>query len=195
LVIPVINIPLGIGIYMVVKSQIASINAAAASKQAELTARAEQLEREKAEAEARAKVAEEEARAEEESEAPVIRPPANPGGSNNKTEEPKETPATPGGELVLTATCNGGGCDNLAPLTKSTDRVTVVVTADAELEVPNYWERLDENTIRRRFSPPAQADAGTVKPLEVEIKSLDGRAKKLTFSIDLWFDIAYDNNN
>ena len=186
LIIPVINIPLGIGIFIFAKSQMASMSAAAERKQAELVARTEQLEREKAEAEARANEQDEPEEHEETPKPRPPRPPASPGKEDEESEAPTLS------ALNLTITCNNVSCEGLE---KQTGAVTVHISSDAELSVPVDWTNAGSNTIRRRFSPPVRSDNQPILPLEVEIKSVDGRSKKVTFPIDLWFNIAYDNSN
>lgn len=188
LIIPVINIPLGVGVFFFVKSQMASMSAAAERKQAEIVALTEQLEREKAEAEARADEQENDEEDEDETpKTPVKRPVA----TQNEREEDEEVkpPALP--ELTLTISCNNTSCDDLENQTV----VIVQISSDVELIAPVYWTNIGENTIRSSFRPPTKTDSSVVTPLEVEIKSVDGRSKKVEFSIDKWFNIAYDNNN
>jgi hypothetical protein len=194
LIILVVNIPLGIGVFFFVKSQMASMSAAAERKQAELVARAEQAERERAEAEARAGEQTEPEEDEETPEKPVVRPPADTGDDNKNNEEEPEEPTPPADELALTITCNNAGCEELA---SQTSAVIVRISSDVELHVPVGWTNDGDNTIRRRFSAPTKtdADAQPLAPVEVEIKSQDGRAKKVVFPIDSWFNNAYTNNN
>jgi len=185
LIIPVINIPLGIGVYMVVKSQMQSIQESAAAKQAELIARAEQAERERAEAEARSN--QDNPPDNQSPNSPPPRPPSIP--SQPDTPPPTDSDSDAPGDFVLTVSCNAQSCDGLAQLTED---VWVSVAANTELEVPNGWTREDARTIRRRFRYVADIEYA---PVEVEIKSQDGRAQKLLLPIDIWFNIAYDNDN
>jgi hypothetical protein len=183
LIIPAINIPLGIGIFMIVRAQIHSIREAAAVRQDELIARAEQLERERAEAEARANAERDSSQPDEPNTPTTWRPPSGNSNTPNSQNPDEEPPSdTEPDELILTATCNGISCDGLSVPVES---VTVRVSSDTELVAPVGWTLLDENTIRRRFSPPD--DESEIKPLEVIIRSSDGRSKQVVFRLDLWF--------
>jgi len=184
LIIPAINIPLGIGIFVVVRAQIHSIREAAATRQEELIARAEQLERERAEAEARANANDDQPDASPPDRPNTWRPPSqNPGNPNdpNSDDDPPPPDDEPD-ELVLTATCNGISCDSLsAPL----EYVIVRVSSDTELLTPVGWTLLDEHTVRYQFLPPEPY--AELKPLAVTIESRDGRHQKVVFRLDLWF--------
>ncbi|MCL2371289.1 hypothetical protein FWC63_00905 [Candidatus Saccharibacteria bacterium] len=197
LIIPAINIPLGIGIVMVVRGQVHSIREAATARQEELIARNEQLERERAEAEARAEREYEADR--EANEQPPVRPPSQPGnntppGSQSPGSDDEEDPSDEvgQGDFVLLATCNQDqNCSILTGL-ESSDTVHVSLSSDdIQLDVPPGWTRRDRYTIEHVFRHPREGDPA---PLTIEISSIDGRyTTTVTFPVDQWFDKSVDS--
>ncbi|MDR0979716.1 MAG: hypothetical protein LBM12_00985 [Candidatus Nomurabacteria bacterium] len=222
LIIPAINIPLGIGIFAFAKSQMAAMAAASERRQGEILARAEQLAREEAEAESLAPGAAEDPSVSKKSSSQAkndhenVHENTSENLSESITENDHEnvhentsladpdvstepnSPAESDNDAVLptleglSLSCNGLACNSLSGLTAGTPVSITVTSEEATIEVPIGWTRQSDYTISREIVCPTD---GTPKPLEIEVQNPAGKLTKIVFRLDLWCESAYTNSN